>query len=349
MGAAMLTVFGVFAGVALLAGTAAQAAPDCNPVGNVQFICGRDSPEDLVVVPGAEWVVASGNRAPGTLRLISVRDRSTTVVFPTGSPRLRPDTKTYNTCPGPIDLSTEEARAQVRFHGLYLKPGRNSIHTLYSVHHGTRESIEVFELDARTKAPSVTWIGCAVAPDPIYLNAVVALADGGFVATEFRPRNASVAQLLAGEVHGELWEWHTATGWKLVPGAESGGPNGLEISKDNKRFFIGAFASQELVRVSRGQAQVKRDSVPMGFRVDNVRWAPDGSLLVAGVTATAGPSQSSIVVRMDPETLRFQELVLRPNSDAFRGGTVAVEIGKEIWLAGTDRIAISPVAGSPKQ
>src|SRR5207249_8720723 len=133
---------------ALLAGTAAPTAQDCSPVGNVQFVCGQDAPEDLVVVPGAEWVVASGNRAPGTIRLISVRDRITTVLFPTESPRLRPDTKTYDACPGPIDFSTKEAR----FHGLALRPGRHSIHTLYSVHHGRRESIEVFELDARTKA-----------------------------------------------------------------------------------------------------------------------------------------------------------------------------------------------------
>lgn len=341
----ILTVLGISAAGALLAGTAAPTAQDCNPVGNVQFVCGQDAPEDLAVVPGGKWVIASGNRAPGTIRLISVLDRTTTVLFPTASPGLRPDTKTYDACPGPIDVSTREAR----FHGLSLKPGRKGIHTLYSVHHGKRESVEVFEVDARTQTPTLTWIGCAVAPDPIYLNAVVALADGGLVATEFRPRSASVAQLLSGEVHGQLWEWHTRTGWKLVPGAESGGPNGVEVSKDNKWFYIGAFAGQDLVRVSRGRTPVKRDSVPMGFRVDNVRWAPDGSLLVAGVTAAPGPSQSSVLVKMDPKTLKFQALVRHPTSGVFKGGTVAVEIGREFWFSGTDRIAIFPVPGSPQR
>jgi hypothetical protein len=28
----------------------------CDAIGNVQFICGQNGPEDLVVVPGSQWV-----------------------------------------------------------------------------------------------------------------------------------------------------------------------------------------------------------------------------------------------------------------------------------------------------
>jgi len=81
----------------------------------------------------------------------------------------------------------KQAGCDLLAHGLFLRPGTNAVHTLYVVHHGNRESIEVFELDARATPPALTWVGCAVAPDPIGLNSVVALPDGGFAATNFQP------------------------------------------------------------------------------------------------------------------------------------------------------------------
>ena len=57
-----------------LASPLALAGPQnaaCNPAGNVQFVCGQQAPEDLVLVPGSEWVLAgafsgSGFRNDGT-------------------------------------------------------------------------------------------------------------------------------------------------------------------------------------------------------------------------------------------------------------------------------------------
>ena len=37
----------------------AQAPVNCQPAGDVQFVCGKNGPEDLVVLPGAQWVIAS--------------------------------------------------------------------------------------------------------------------------------------------------------------------------------------------------------------------------------------------------------------------------------------------------
>ena len=110
-------------------------------------------------------------------------------------------------------------------HGLALRAGRNSTHTLYAVHHGSRESIEVFEVDARARTPTLTWIGCAIVPDPIGLNSVVPLPEGGFIATDFVARGdpAAFNRMLGGEIAGGLWEWHTSTGWKMVPGSEAAG------------------------------------------------------------------------------------------------------------------------------
>ena len=72
-----------------------------------------------------------------------------------------------------------------------------------------------------------------------------------------------------------------------VPGSEAAGANGLEISNDGKWFYVAAWGSQSFFRLSRGETPPKRDEIPLGFRVDNIRWAADGSLLAAGQGGTA--------------------------------------------------------------
>ena len=338
---ALPPVFGVFGVVAGQAGQGAPATAACNPVGNIRFVCGQQAPEDLVLLPGSQWILASSFAGTGGIKLINVRDHSTTIAFPGETPRERPDAKTYNTCPGAPDAAE---KAKFATHGLALREGRNSVHTLYAVHHGGRESIEVFEVDARGKMPALTWIGCAVVADPIGLNSVVALPEGGFIATDFLARGIDAAgrgRMLAGERNGALWEWHTATGWKMIPGSEAAGANGLEISKDGKWLYVAAWGSQSFFRMSRGQTPLKRDEIPLGFRVDNIRWAPDGSIFAAGQGGTA-PMQTSNVVKINPTTLKVQEIIRHPNSNEFGAGTVAVQIGKEIWVGSFrgDRIAI---------
>jgi sugar lactone lactonase YvrE len=214
---------------------------------------------------------------------------------------------------------------------------------LYVVHHGNRESIEVFEFDARAKA--LTWIGCAVAPEPIGLNSVVALPDGGFASTNFRPRGAARgrANMEAGEKNGELWEWHAASGWKKVPGSEAAGANGIEISNDGKWYYVAAWGSQSFFRLSRGTAAPMRDEIRLGFRVDNIRWGKDGSLYAAGQTGSREvPETSSVVVKINPDTLAVREVYRRPDDATFRAGTVAVEVGNDLWVGSYlgDRIAV---------
>jgi sugar lactone lactonase YvrE len=258
----------------------------------------------------------------------------------------RLDARVYDTCPGPPDAA---AKAKFVTHGLYLSAGQNSVHRLYVVHHGSRESVEVFEVDARGARPSLTWIGCAVAPDPIGLNSVRGLADGGFIATNFLPRGGDPGlrqKLNEGEANGELWEWHTGRGWSVVSGSQASGANGLEISADGRWLYVAAWGSQSFFRLSRGETPPTREEVPLGFRVDNVRWASDGMLLAAGQGGVP-PMQESIVVKVNPETLAVQEIIRRPNTEAFAAGTVAVEVGNDYWVGSYrgDRIAIFP-AGS---
>ena len=359
-----MCLIGIGTALVLSAAVAAQQqAADCSPAGDVRFVCGLQAPEDLVVVPGEQWVVAAAYSGTGGVYLIRTSNRTSTRVYPAANARERLDAKTYNTCPGPPDAGT---KAKFQTHGLYLQAGQNSVHRLYVVLHGGRESVEVFELDAQPATPVLTWIGCAVAPEPIGLNSVRALPDGGFVASDFLARGGApdaMKRMMSGEKNGALWEWRTANGWQKVPNSESAGANGLEISDDGRWFYVAAWGSQSFFRLSRGDAKAVREEVPLGFRVDNVRWSRDGSLLAAGqgpAEATAGRpasagaaaagggpgAQASIVVKIDPKTLAVREVLRRPNMPAFGAGTVAVEVGKDYWVGSFrgDRLAIFPAA-----
>ena len=304
--------------VAVLGGIAGPSAAACEAVGEIQFICGVIGPEDLAIVPGSEWVIASGNQEGGRIQLVSVRDKTATVLFPTPTRHERLDAATYPTCPGPLD-ETDAFRA----HGLYLAPGQDAIHTLYVVHHGTRESVEVFEIDARATPPVLTWVGCAVAPEALGLNAVVALPEGGFAATS--PRT------------GDVWEWHTGAGWTQIPGSEDTAPNGLEISTDGRWLYVAGWQEAKLTRLSRGQTPVQKDVVAVGFRPDNLRMSLDGSVILAAGHGNYGTlEETSNVARIDPETLEVQRIFRHPLIEGFAASTTAIQIGNDIWL-GTNR------------
>jgi len=336
--------------------TAAQpTARACDPLGRIQFLCDVVSPEDFALVPGTEWIMTSGNRAgQGAIRALNARDRKISTVFPS-STTTRPDTRAYPTCPGPLDLAVPAEQSRFAVHGMYLKPGRKNIHTLYVVHHGARESIEVFELDGASRPPSVTWVGCVVAPENGVFNAVVGLPEGGVAATNI-PRtgvtqpgtpgtSADAASAGSGRGGagsnpiGAVWEWHASTGWQAVPGSETARINGLEVSKDGKWFYIAGWGDQTFIRLERGARPVRKDVLPMPFRIDNVRLMDNGTILAAGHGGTAlcsCPTETWHVGRIDPRALKVQELLRQPYVEGFGAATVAVQVGREIWI-GTNR------------
>jgi hypothetical protein len=347
----------------LLSSVSAQAPSsppsDCNPSGAIRYVCGLAGPEDLASLPNTKWLIASAMSGEGGLYLIDTTQASASRIFPAAGAE-RFNRKEYGACPGPL------AATQAVTHGLYLKPGRGLVHTLYAVHHGDRESIEVFEVNAGSTPPAITWIGCVVAPDPIGLNAVAALSDG-FVVTNFDPRQPPPPggrggglspKLMAGEQNGEVWEWHAKSGWAKVPGSEAAGANGIEVSRDGKWLYVAQWGKQSFLRLSRGKTPVERQEIPLGFRTDNIRWAPDGkTLLVAGQgTVAAQPggqrgrgqaAQATVVVRVNPQTMTHEELINQPPAPGLTASSVAVQVGDELWVGSFrgDRLTRYPVKG----
>jgi hypothetical protein len=354
-----MKAIGVFAAVALLAvavfgeAAAAAAAEPCAPVGKLHFICGTNNSEDLVQVPGTKWLIASGMSGPGIpvghLHLIDSRSKSWEVLFPTDAPELRQDKDTYGDCPGAPDLTKFGA------HGLNLRPGGGGKHTLYVVNHGGREAIEVFALDASGGEPKLTWIGCAVMPPHAWPNSVASLPDGGIVVTKmFDPDDKQLADKLAdGVVTGAVYEWHPRAGFTLVPDSEMSGNNGIEASRDGKWIYVAAWGKKEVVRLSHSAATPGREALPAGFQVDNLRWAPDGALIVAGQDVPAKEvfgcfesqaprcTQPWRILAWDTAAMKLRPVASDQGDPGFGDATVGLRVGNEVYV-GTfrgDRIA----------
>ncbi len=118
----------LFVVAACLLGMAAPSLAQCEPEGDVQFVCGPISPEDLALVPQTPWVIVASWEDDGYLSAVDSRDQSTARLFPIPTSQARHDTATFGDCPG---MTTDGFRA----HGISLRPGSDGAHTLYVVRH----------------------------------------------------------------------------------------------------------------------------------------------------------------------------------------------------------------------
>ncbi|MFL5268254.1 MAG: hypothetical protein ACJ8AH_16955 [Stellaceae bacterium] len=334
------------AGVVTIGGnSSATAAEPCNPVGKLHFVCGPMNSEDLVQIPGTDWIVASGFAGGGTpaghLYLINTRDKSSKVLFPDGDPRMQLDKATYGDCPGPPDL------AKFSTHGLNLRHGSGGVDTLYVVNHGGREAVEIFSLEAKGPEPTVAWIGCAVMPGHTWPNSVAPLPDGGMVVTDmFDPGDPkSSDKLAAGEVTGAVYQWHPHEGFALVSGSQMSGDNGIEVSRDGEWIYFAAWGNKAVVRLPReGGASAKPETLSAGFLADNLRWAPDGKLLLAGQDTAAKNvfgcfeshqtrcTQPWRIVKWDTAAMKLEPLVSEAGNPEFGDATVALQNGEDIYV-----------------
>ena len=117
-----------------------------------------------------------------------------------------------------------------------------------------------------------------------------------------------------------------------------------------------------LIRLSRGRLPVVKEGVEVGFHIDNVRWGANEMLLAAG---HIGPTRESIrsclrgeddcegiashVAEVDPAQMTQRRVVDYPHNDLLLLGTVAIQVGDEIWVgqvAEGTRIARFPAPGN---
>jgi hypothetical protein len=346
--------------VALLLGTlcsiasAVSAQESCEPVGGVEFVCGPMNAEDLVLVPGTPWIVASGMAAGAGFYLIDATDQAWSAL----EPRVRYDASAYPSCPSPPAL------ADLETHGLNVRadaPGRS---TLYVVGHGAREAIEVFDVDATGDQPVLTWTGCVPMPDGLAANSVASFADGSIVATVLLMPGKTFADSVAMRPTGAVFEWSPGdAGFALIEGTELPGNNGIEVSADGREIYVVSSGFQTIVAFSNtNPARQLRSTEQLPITPDNVHRGPDGRLLTAGmkndVPECGGPPgpehdlaalstcpRDTIAIAVDPATMAHTIIAETPATPAFSNATMVLTTGGRYWI-GTfrgDKIAHGPL------
>jgi DNA-binding beta-propeller fold protein YncE len=314
----------------------AAASARCAPVSGLSLLCGPVDVEDLVLVPGTHWLIGSGmaeSGRPGKLHLINADKKTWEVFYPGANPQNKLDTKSYGSCPGPPDSKTFGA------HGIAIRDDGNQNATLLSVNHG-REAVEVFKLDFSGIKPSIRWIGCVPMPSTVSLNSVAFLPGDGFVATEFYNPKApeGFRAILERKITGGVLEWHPGDGVKPIAGTDLSGANGIEVSRDGRSLYVAAWGTQELVRFSNINGSLQKNVVKVDFSPDNIRWAPDGTLLVAGQNTTAATKggipgfKGWTVAKLDPKTMKLIEIVKDEGESPLQNASVAIDVDGTLWI-----------------
>jgi hypothetical protein len=332
----------------------AQAQQSCTATGEVSYVCGPKNPEDLVLVPGTQWIVSSGMADGAGFYLVDSR----TGEFGSLTFTAQHD-PAFATCATPPTAQT------LQTHGLNIRAAGPNRARLNVVGHGAREAIEVFDVDATGARPTLTWRGCVPMPAGLAANSVASFADGSLVATVlFMPGTTFADAIVERKPTGAVYEWSPGKqGFELVRGMELPANNGIEVSADGTEVYVASSGLQTIVAFSHSNpSRQLRTTRPLPFTPDNVHLAPDGRLVTAGmandVAECGGPPgpehdieklskcpRPTIVVAIDPKTMRDTVIATTTATPSFSNATMALPIGNRAWIGSFagDRIARAPL------
>jgi sugar lactone lactonase YvrE len=329
----------------------ATAPTACTPSMGLNYVCGMIRPEDFLQIGSSKYMVFGGSGAGGGVGLIDT-DAKSYRQFDLS--RAHPDLKLYPDCPSVPDTKVLNA------HGISLRPTRMAgLYTLYTVTHAPFESIQVYALDARAGAPTLTWTGCAKLPADFKSNGVTATSDGTIIVNVQMKNGAIQADYMVGKITGGTYVWKPSDKtWHLLPGTELAGNNGIEISKDEKEIYVAVSGTQSVEIYSLANTAKPVRSAKAGwFNIDNIHWSGD-RLLTLGVIQdepACGGTRKEIVERkgnlnchrgwvaaqLDPASLHWKVLSYGPAISDFGGESTAQLIGDTLWLSSnnTNRVA----------
>lgn len=328
----------------------------CAPSMGLHYVCGLDEPEDLIQIPGSKWLVASGMGENGGVFLVDSQAKTAHRFF-TGAAKA--DAGMYPGCAQPTKFNS---------HGIALRPGAAvGTYRLYAVTHVPFESIQVFAIDARAAAPSITWTGCVKLPADFRSNAVTATRDGAILIDV--QMHGTHTDFISGDITGGVWRWNPKDKkLALLPGTELAGNNGIELSKDEKEIYIAVSGTQTVAIYDLANtAKPARIIRTPWFNLDNIHWSGAGSserLIAAGMMfdePACGGTRKQIqdahgdlnchrgwvAAQLDPALMRWKILAYgEPNPD-FGGIATALVMGDTLWLSSfqMDRVAYRMLPG----
>lgn len=325
---------------------AGAAEDECKVSGGYGFVCGPINAEDLVLVPGTDWVIASGMAQDAGLYLVNATDKSWDRIYPSEATGTQQDMAVYGNCPGAPDADNFQT------HGLNIRLGADGHSTLYAVSHGGREAIEVFDVEADDDRPTVTWKGCVLMPEGLAANSVASFSDGSLVATVLVMPGKSANDSVAGKSTGAVFQWSPGNdGFELIRGSELPANNGIEVSADGKEIYVVSSGLSTIIAFSHSNPTIPlRTTRRLPITPDNVHMGSDGRLITAGMVnedATCGSikdpatfdlekiaacSRPMMAFTIDPETMLDTELMRGPAHPAFSNATMVLPVDNEIWI-----------------
>ena len=220
------------------------------------------------------------------------------------------------------------------------------VNTWLVVNHGERESIEFFEvLPARDSPPVLQWRGCVETPSKAMFNDVVALPDGGYLATDPSGGRWVRTRTLLGKLGlkvGRVYRWRPGSGHEPVPNTAMRDPNGIARDPSGDAFYVNEYLADEVRKQDLVTGELlARVEVR---QPDNSNWSADGSLWVASHDASlltlaqalgdAPATRNRIpfaILGVDPDTMQAVEL-FADDGTALGGGTAAVEVGDAMYI-----------------
>lgn len=346
---------GPLAVLALAAAAAGQAGADCASDPQLDYVCGPVKPEDVLALPGTDWLIASGFSAGAGLKLIDRPSRRFSQWYGGGRAQVAWDRRDYADCPGPLDPAVFNAR------GLSLRQTGKDRWRLLVVNHGGRESIEVFDVRAGRGAPRLSWRGCLVMPVGEVGNSVASFADGTILVTVLNRPGTVIADFVQGRNTGRVWEYSPMRrAFRMLPGTELPGNNGLETDPDGRHFYVVAFGWHAVLVFDRYDTRVPKARIEVpDFMPDNIHWS-GSRLLLAGmrldepacgglrpvVNGVADPMlchRGWVVGELDRAAGRISTFAYGTPQPGFNGMSAAAISGGELWLGSfqSSRLAVA--------
>jgi hypothetical protein len=200
-------------------------------------------------------------------------------------------------------------------------------------------------------------------PPGIAANSVATFSDGTILASVLTHPGRTITDFWRGETTGGVYAWKPGDeGFRLLPGTELPGNNGIETSEDDKEFYVVAFGWRSIVAFTREDPSIPLwRAVAPGFMPDNIH-RYDGQYVMAGmrydepacggirkivdgVADSMRCHRGYTVAKIDPASRTFTVLAEAEPDPDFNGVSAASITSEELWLASyqSDRIAWRPL------
>jgi len=308
-----------------------QAFSACDAKNGIQPYCGISAPEDIVHVPGTQFLIASQLLdKSGALILFDTKTGEHKRFTPFVNAGYPPDRqKGDKTCSiPPSDFS---------FHGIDLIRDTDGILSLLAIYHGEQDSVQLFGIIQSYNSIDLQWQGCVSIADNIILNDVAALPQGGFVAT------ASSRAVQGLNKPWQVIKWQKSSGTSVVMSFPTGYGNGISASANGKLLFVNDMTNGKVIKATLDQGEILAEANIV--HPDNNSWTDGGQLLVTSVAISTIDQimkciQSReghcnlpfLVTQLDPLTMTTKLLFSHDGKTVFGGATVAVQLGDKIYL-----------------